>query len=678
MKRLHVSFFLVLCLLAILVISGFAFSLGATSTAKKVYSTDFESVTKKNDFVLDMGIDNLFVFDNSTACMFMDDGSKRPNSPVPHSGNRAVCLEITKGHRNEFNLMNMQNLVQKELYISVWLYLPANFQMHMPNGNWFEIANPLITAETFAPYFALHISQESTQPEFSLQLYQRDINRDPKVLKNIPNIDLPRGRWFNLQYYVYHDDTDGVIKVWFDDPMMQNQPIIEVSGVDMAKSSEAWYTTIAKIYHDPKDTYSPYQLWVDDLEIWNGMPPQRLNVNLWTDKGDNSQLPVSWGCLGSYKEGETLVLYYSTTKDSQGKLIVTDSSGSSKTLVNSPISQGTANLNLLLKGPTGYWSIDFSASTEEESNADNFHFCVVKDYVKFRGILLSVSDSAANGDFYQVKVTNVISDPTGEIHVDDQIQVHWNYSLAKADKSLDSGSYVEVYGGYVPSTVGDFSKAVVLANSDNYLVWVMTHSITVDPNKGQLFIDDASEPIVAQTTYNWPDGSEHKLYAIPAFESPEGKFTFSKWSDGSIENPRTIKVNGSGSYTAYWVPAKTPASITVISPSNTTFTTDEVALTLNTNTPVKWLAYSLDETTNVSITGNMTLSGLTNGSHSLIIYAEDYFGNIINSARINFDISIETSSVDWRITIIAVIAAVVLVVAIILSLKKFYTKSQAL
>ncbi len=676
MKRLRISFLLVLCLLAVLVISGFVLLPRADSTAKKVYSTDFESVTKKNAAVLDMGIDNLFVFDNSAASMFMDDGSKRPNSPVPRSGNRDVCLEITEGYRNEFNLMNMQNLVQKELFVSVWLYLPVDFQMHLPNGNWFEIANPFVTAETFTPYFALHISQESTAPEFSLQLYQRDVNRDPCVLKDIYSIDLPRGRWFNLQYYVYHDATNGVIKVWLDDPAMQNQPIIEVNDVDMASSSStAWYTTIAKIYHDPKDTYSPYQLWVDDLEVWNGMPPQRLNVNVWTNKGDNSQLPVSWGCLGSYREGETLVLHYSVTKDSQGKLRVTDASGSSKTLVNGPISQGTANLNLLLKGPTGYWHVDYSASAGEESNADNFQFCIVKDYVKFRGVLLSVSDSAASGDFYQVKITDVISDPTGEIHADEQIQVHWNYSLAKADSSLDEGSNVEVYGGYVPSTVGGFSKVVVLANSDDYLIWVMTHSVSVDPNGGRLFIDDASEPITVQSTYNWLDGSEHKLYAIPAFESSEGQLAFSRWSDGSTENPRTINVNGSGSYMAHWVPVEVPASITVISPSNTTFATGEVALTLNVNAPVKWLVYSLDEAANVSIAGNMTLNGLSNGPHSLIIYAEDYFGNTVNSVRIYFAVNIGTSPVGWGIVIAAVIAVVLAVVAIILGLKKFYKKS---
>lgn len=661
--------FFILSLISILVLSGCVSIVQCDSTVKKVYSTDFETVTKKNEVTLDMGIENLFVFSDSTATMFMDDGSMRPNSPTPHSGNRMVGLEITGGHRNEFNLMNMQNLVQKELFISVWLYLPSDFHMQMSKTNWFEIANPVITAETFSPYFALHINQKTEHPDFGLQLYYRDVNRDPYVLRDIPRIDLQRGRWFNLQYYIYHDSTEGVIKIWFDDPMMQNQPIINVDGIAMSNpDSSAWYTTIAKIYHDPDDTHSPYRLWVDDLEVWNGMPPQRLSIDVWTDKGNNNELPISGGCLGSYKEGDTVSFYYSVSKACQGKLEVIDSAGAIKTLANGPFSQGTSSLSLQLKGPTGYWQAKGSVMTDTESNTDNFQFCIVQDYVKFRGALIDSSDLAANGKFYQVKVIDVMSDPTGEIQVDETIMVHWNYSLAKVGNSLDDGSYVEIFGGYVSTNIGGFSEAVILANPDDYIEWVVTYPVSVDPNGGRAYIDDASEPITEESTYNWLDRSVHKLYVVPAFESSEGRFIFSGWNDGNKENPRNVSVNGIGKYVASWAPAVDPVSISVVSPSNTTFPTDEVDLTLSIDAPVRRISYSLNGADNVSIAGNTTLRGLPNGLHSIIVYAEDYFGDIVSSNTIYFTVDTEAVSNEW---IIGVVVAVIAIIGVIVGVFVF-------
>jgi hypothetical protein len=656
----------------IIIISSCSYVAQCESSTRQIYFTDFESVTKKNSYSLDMGIENYFVLDGSTGDTFIDDGSMRDNSPVPHSGKKSVCLEVTNGYRNEFNLMNMQNLVDKELFISVWLYLPSDFKMHMNNGNWFEIVNPVMTADTFVPYFALHINQHNEKTEFGLQLYHRDVNQEALVIKQIPDVDLPRGRWFNLQYYVYHDDRNGIIKIWFDDPTMEKQPIINIEGLDMySPTTEDWYTTIAKIYHDPQDTYSKYRLWVDDLEIWNGLPPERLNVNVWTDKGENNQLSTSWGCLGSYKKSDTATIHYSLNKECQGKLFVVDSEGSIKTLLNGPILQGKHSLNLLINGPTGYWQLDCTVSTDQESSGDFFQFCVVQDYVKFKGELITSSYSATTGNFYQIKVLDVISDPTGKISVDKHIQVHWNHSLSFIDGALENGDYVEIYGGYVPSSIGSYSEAVILANSDEYIRRFETQIVSIDPNGGSIYVDYSEKPIKDRSTYDWLNGSEHRLYAEPAFESSEGKFVFSRWSDGNIENPRNIRVNDSRDYIALWKPANVPVSVSVLSPSNVTVSTGEVALILNVDAPTKWLSYSLDGTNNITISGNHTIQILTEGTHNLIVYAEDYFGNVVKSVNTYFTIKADNNSGYIVIITIVVIVAVVVVTAL-LGFKKFY------
>ena len=44
------------------------------------------------------------------------------------------------------------------------------------------------------------------------------------------------------------------------------------------------------------------------------------------------------------------------------------------------------------------------------------------------------------------------------------------------------------------------------------------------------------------------------------------------------------------------------------------------------NKPAVWLGYSLDNQDNVTVTGNVTISGLSSGLHNVTVYAEDEFG----------------------------------------------------
>ena len=68
--------------------------------------------------------------------------------------------------------------------------------------------------------------------------------------------------------------------------------------------------------------------------------------------------------------------------------------------------------------------------------------------------------------------------------------------------------------------------------------------------------------------------------------------------------------------------------MTLTSPANTTYTTRAVPLEFTVNEPTSWIGYSLDNNPNVTITGNTTLIILTDGSHSIILYANDTVGNM--------------------------------------------------
>jgi len=78
----------------------------------------------------------------------------------------------------------------------------------------------------------------------------------------------------------------------------------------------------------------------------------------------------------------------------------------------------------------------------------------------------------------------------------------------------------------------------------------------------------------------------------------------------------------------------------IISPENKTYTINNVSLTFIVSEPTSWIRYSLDGQANVTITGNTTLSGLSDSSHSLVVYAKDTGGHTGASETVCFSIEV--------------------------------------
>jgi len=81
-----------------------------------------------------------------------------------------------------------------------------------------------------------------------------------------------------------------------------------------------------------------------------------------------------------------------------------------------------------------------------------------------------------------------------------------------------------------------------------------------------------------------------------------------------------------------------PPTISILSAGNEYNTTD-VPLNFTINENITWITYSLDDQANVTVTGNATLTGLSSGSHSLRVYANDTAGNIGASQTFDFTIA---------------------------------------
>ena len=140
---------------------------------------------------------------------------------------------------------------------------------------------------------------------------------------------------------------------------------------------------------------------------------------------------------------------------------------------------------------------------------------------------------------------------------------------------------------------------------------------------------------------------------------PDGTHTITVYGNDTAGN-----MGSSG--TVYFTIDTASPNIEILSPENKTYTTSSIPLSLALNEATSWIGYSLDDLVNMTITGNTTVSGLSNGLHSLIVYANDTAGNIGGSEMIFFTIEIQREEAfpTWVLTVIGTIAIVVAVLLI--------------
>jgi len=117
-----------------------------------------------------------------------------------------------------------------------------------------------------------------------------------------------------------------------------------------------------------------------------------------------------------------------------------------------------------------------------------------------------------------------------------------------------------------------------------------------------------------------------------------------------------------------------PPDVSVISPENTTFNSSSLSLIFTINKPTSWLGYSLDGQDNVTVTGNVTLSELSNGLHHITVYANDTFGNMATSKTIIFTTAAAVEEPESFPIVTVAVAAITITVTIGISLAGYLNK----
>jgi hypothetical protein len=88
----------------------------------------------------------------------------------------------------------------------------------------------------------------------------------------------------------------------------------------------------------------------------------------------------------------------------------------------------------------------------------------------------------------------------------------------------------------------------------------------------------------------------------------------------------------------------TPPVVSILSPKNETYGSSEVPLNLAVDKSFSKISYVLDYQDNVTIDGNATLTGLSNGVHNVTVYAWGDAGNVGSSETVVFIVATQEPS----------------------------------
>jgi outer membrane protein assembly factor BamB len=97
--------------------------------------------------------------------------------------------------------------------------------------------------------------------------------------------------------------------------------------------------------------------------------------------------------------------------------------------------------------------------------------------------------------------------------------------------------------------------------------------------------------------------------------------------------------SGSGSASINFVITADPPIIDVLSPENKEYTNNTIPLLFNTQEETTWLGYRLDNLDMVTVDGNTTLTGLSDGYHIITVYANGTKWNSGNSNEVIFKVN---------------------------------------
>jgi hypothetical protein len=124
------------------------------------------------------------------------------------------------------------------------------------------------------------------------------------------------------------------------------------------------------------------------------------------------------------------------------------------------------------------------------------------------------------------------------------------------------------------------------------------------------------------------------------------------------------------SATVFFAVDTVPPKIVFSSPKNLTYDSSDVSVNFTVDELFSKCSYSLDGQDNVTIEGNITLTGLLDGEHSLKLFAIDSAGNIGSSETKYFTVDVSEPFPTVPVAVASVAVVAVVIAGLLVYLKK--------
>lgn len=278
---------------------------------------------------------------------------------------------------------------------------------------------------------------------------------------------------------------------------------------------------------------------------------------------------------------------------------------------------------------------------------DCFGNLIYENDIVGNGIQVSVSlangwDNGFEGNYWSSH-TGPDSDRNGIIDVplvigDGNVD---NFPLAGEFRSFEtsygfrvnvaSNSTVESFSFFEPNGTVRFTIQTSLTSQDyGFFRMSIPHGLIVEPFN--VSVDEKSPSYVNYSLYD--DG-------------------FSRWIYFDFQNlQHEVSVQGVD---------RTIPTVSVLTPESKMYDTGSIQLVLVVNELVSWMAYSLDSQGNVTVNGNLTIEGVSNGTHYIVVYSRDLAGNTGASNIVSFSVNIpENPFIYWALPLVAAVAVVLI------------------
>lgn len=170
-------------------------------------------------------------------------------------------------------------------------------------------------------------------------------------------------------------------------------------------------------------------------------------------------------------------------------------------------------------------------------------------------------------------------------------------------------------------------------------------------------------PIIPITITGW--------VALP--ELPEGPHNITVYAKYQLAG--TYHNIGLDSSTVYFtINDGNPPIISNLSLENKTYNQNDLSLNFTMDESTSWVGYCLDGKANRTVSGNTTLTGLSDGPHSVVVYANDTAGNIGASETVFFSIDTSEPLPTAQVATASVSVAVISVGLLVYFKKRNYAR----